>query len=133
MTEQNTTKMSVDELTADNIPEILPDLYKKIFDKGRAEGEKSERDMFAELRKICGEDKSLLVQCLAEGKNAAEASQMRMDGLQAEAKKLAEENAALKTKGIDPARAEFSNQPTAPAASDKFDESKTTDEQLKEH
>jgi hypothetical protein len=58
---------------------------------------------------------------------------MRMTKLQAEARRLAEENAALKAKRIDPAVSEFGDTAPAPGTSGKFDEAKATDAQLKEH
>jgi len=127
------TNMTLAELTVENFPTVLPEIYNQVLIKGKAEGEQAGKQRFAELQKVCGDDAALIVQCLAEGKTAADASSLRMIKLQAETKRLAEENAALKAKRIDPAVSEFSDQAPAPGTSGKFDEAKATDAQLKEH
>lgn len=70
----------------------------QIIDEAYADGEKAERDVFAELKVACGDDAELLVQCLEEGKTKEEALQMRMD-------KMEEANKALKAE-LETAKAE---------------------------
>jgi len=133
MANESKTKMTVEELTVDNFAEILPEIHQKIFDKGKAEGEKAERDIFTELKSICGDDTALLVQCFAEGKTVAETSAMLVAKTKAANQELQTKLAAAEKKKIDPAVQEFSDQGTPPGAEDKFDEAKATDVQLKEH
>jgi len=127
------TNMTLAELTGENFSTVLPEIYNQVLIKGKAEGEQAGKQRFADLQKVCGDDAALIVQCLSEGKTAADAASLRMIKLQAETKRLAEENAALKAKRIDPAVPEFSDTAPAPGTSGKFDEAKATDAQLKEH
>jgi len=129
--------MAPEQLTIETFAQQYPDIRAAVFAAGKAEGktegEQAGKQRFAELQKVCGDDAVLLVQCLAEGKTATEASQLRMTKLQADAKRLTDENAALKAKKIDPAISEFSDTAPPPGTGDKFDEGKATDEQLKTH
>jgi len=131
--EQEKTKLTLEQFKADNA-----ELHEQIFSAGRAEGEKAERDTFAELKKVCGDDDALLVECYSEGKSVTEALQMRATKAEALNKELAEklskQPAAGDKQKIDPAAQEFSDKAIEPGKEKgKFDEAEATDEQLKEH
>jgi hypothetical protein len=100
------------QLTIQTFAEQYPNIRTAVLAEGKTQGEQATKERFAELKKVCGDDAALLVQCFAEGKTPADASALRMAKLQAETKRLTDENAALKAKKVDPAITEFSD--TAP-------------------
>jgi len=108
------TNMTLADLTAENFSTLLPEIYNQVLAKGKTETEQAGKQRFAELQKVCGDDAVLLVQCLAEGKTPADALQLKVGKLQAEAKRLTDENAALKARKLDPAIMEFSDTATPP-------------------
>jgi len=79
------------DMTIEKFAEKYPNLYQELYDKGKADGEKAERDLFNEVENVCGGDTELLIQCYKEGKTSEEALKMR-------AEKLEEANANLQTK-----------------------------------
>lgn len=126
-----TEKMTIESFKADH-----SDLHAEVFNKGKADGEKAERDLFARIVEACGDDKAMAVQCFTDGKTPEEALQMRND-------KLAKDNAELTVKlskastektapekKVDPAKTEFSddagNQP------EKLSADNQTEKQLRE-
>jgi len=136
ITMSKTKEANVLELTVDTVKTEFEDVFKEIFDAGKADGAKAETDRFSALKAACGEDSELLVSCFAEGLTTAEAQTKLIDklseGREQDRKKI-EELSATQEK-LDPAVTEFNNQPDAahqPEA--RIDESKATDEQLKEH
>ena len=65
-----------EKLTMKDIAQKYPEAYKQIFDRGRAEGERTERDLFAALKDTCGQDLELLCQCYSEGRTIQEALEL---------------------------------------------------------
>lgn len=101
------------EFTAEQVKTEFADVYKEIFDAGKADGAKAETDRFSALKTACGEDSELLVSCFAEGLTTAEAQTKLIDKLSAgreQDRKKIEELSATQKK-IDPAVTEFNNQP----------------------
>ena len=134
MSDKKETKLTLEQFKADNT-----ELHEQIFSAGRAEGEKAERDTFAELQKACGDDNDLIVKCYSEGKTVTEALQMRAEKAEAENKELTEQLSKNSTetgkKKVDPAVTEFSDTATEPGKENQgeFNEAEATDEQLEEH
>jgi hypothetical protein len=127
--QDQTNQMTIEEFITD-----YPELNDQIFESGKSSGINSEKDRFILLQKACGDDAALLVKCFIAGKSPADATAMKLDMVQAEAKRLADENAALKAKKVDPAINEFRDTTPPPgSAPAKFDEASSTNEQLKEH
>lgn len=84
-------------LTMEAFREGYAGLYNKVFDQGKAEGQKTERDLFTETVGICGEDSALAVKCFKEGiTEPAEIFKRRTAGLEAAQTKLAEKAEAEK-------------------------------------
>lgn len=135
MDNEQDQKMTVDELTADNIEAILPVIHQEIFEKGKAEGSKEQIERFAVLQKTCGDDAALIVKCFAENMDNAQAQEALITKLSAEKEELVKKLSEQKPpdKKIDPAVSEFNNQPQGQNQPEKFEESKASDEQLKEH
>lgn len=132
MSEKKETKLTLEQFKNDNA-----ELFSQIFDSGKTEGAKTEKERFARLQAACGDDHELVVNCFAEGLDTAEAQSKRIEKLSAKnielAKKL-EENNAGKKPAVDPAEQEFSDSGLEPGKETKnFDEKNATDEQLKEH
>ncbi len=129
--------MAKETLTIETFAEEYPEIRSAVFAEGKAEGiaeaKKQTAGQFAELQKICGSDNELLVQCLAEGKNPAEASAMKMAKLESANKELTEKLEKSSEQKVDPAIDEFRDQAKTPGANEKFDEAKATDQQLKDH
>ena len=82
-----------DKMTVEIFAEQHPDVSQQVFDKGKADGEKAERDLFAGLEKVCGEDKELLIHCYKEGLEVSEAQEMFTAKLQKKNEEL--ENAPV--------------------------------------
>lgn len=109
------------EITIDTFSEDHPDVYQEILDKGKADGEKAERDLFSELENICADDLELLVQCYKEGKTSEEALKMRSEKLSQANKDLqvkvselekgvkASDKKEAEKEAVDPATVEFSD------------------------
>jgi hypothetical protein len=116
MSDKRTTELSIMDLTAENFAEHCPDIRTKIFDQGKAAGEKAERTLFTELKAACGENHALLVECFSEGKSVTDALKLRAE--QAEAGKVASDKklTALQQEHIDPATQEFTDAAPAPGA-----------------
>lgn len=101
-------KESIKNLTLDELKAERSDLFEQVFAKGKADGEKTERDAFARVVELCEGDNELAVKCFTESKTDVEV-------LQAKNAKLAAENAELKNnppkgkKKVDPAQGEFSD------------------------
>lgn len=103
------TEMTIEALKAEH-----SDIYKDVFDLGKTDGEKAERDMFTELAEVCGDDHELLVECFKEGKTKIEALQMKNAKLEEQRDEaLANAGKAAETK-TDPAVQEFSDEQTEP-------------------
>ncbi len=75
------------ELTLDVFKADHTELFEKVFSQGKAEGEKTERDLFAAIAKECP-DASLASKCFIEGKTPDES---RDAFKEAEIKRLTEE------------------------------------------
>ena len=126
-----TKKLTAELLLAEN-----PDLHRELFDLGIAEGQKTEREIFSELKEVCGEDSELLVHCFGEKMDKAQALQARNDKLKKQLdeseKKRADLAAANATetpapkKKVDPANTEFSDGTDPEGAGDE----PTTDDEL---
>lgn len=103
------------DMTIDILREQYPDLVMEIQAGQMATGEKKERDLFAELEKVCGTDYELLIQCYKEGKTTVEAQQMLIAKLQKQntdlQTKLAEKPVVKPepVKKVDPAVIEFTD------------------------
>jgi len=105
--------VTIETFAADN-----PDIYQQAFDRGKADGEKNERDIFEELAVACADDLELLIQCYKEGKTAEEALHMRTEKLTKTNVELSAKITELQTAGgenkdeklkVDPAKTEFSD------------------------
>lgn len=93
------SKMDENKMTLDTFKADHTELHDKIFGMGKAEGEKSERDLFAEISAACP-DPALAVKCYKEGKSAVEAKDAFKDAEIARLTKANEDAAAaLKAKG----------------------------------
>lgn len=130
--------MAKTELTLETFKADHTELHDTVFGRGKAEGEKAERDLFASITKACP-DAAIAATCFIEGKSPQEAKDAFNDS---EITKLRDKNAKLaddlktanenKGKKNDPADGEF-------AASDDASEEDNvgendgdkTDEQLK--
>jgi len=126
---QETTIMAGEETqtvieieSAESFAAQYPDLHAEIFAAGKsegvAEGQKTERDLFASLKEACGDDHELLSQCFSEGKTAAEAMQLYADKLGKENTQLTATVTELqkKRKLVDPVVTEFSDEAGEPGA-----------------
>jgi len=117
--------------------QLYPEFHSEIFAAGKtegiAEGQQTERELFATLKKACGDDHELLVQCYGEGKTAADAMQLRVEKLEKEKTQLGETVTELQKKNppVHPAETEFIAADKSQQTGD-IDESKATDEQLKQ-
>jgi hypothetical protein len=58
-------------LTAETLKAEHGDVYKAVFEAGRTEGSQAEKNRFAALQGVCGEDRELLVTAFAEGRDEA--------------------------------------------------------------
>ena len=76
------------KLTLDNIKAEQPELYKKVFDAGAAEGRGNERKLLMEVVDLCDDDLGLAIQCYTEGKTVMEILWARNKKLQAALSKL---------------------------------------------
>lgn len=112
-------KSKMDEkMTMETFAASHPDLCQEIITKAIAEGEKAERDLFAELKAACGDDHELLIKCFEEGKTKEEALLACNEKLQAANSELSTKMEELKTSTdvkateneVDPAQLEFSNE-----------------------
>lgn len=112
---EENTKMS-EEMTKDTFAEEHPDIHSQIY----ADGEKAERDLFAELKEVCGADLELLVQCFEEGKSKEETLELRSEKQEKAITELKAKVEELQTETkvevkeekekVSPAKAEFSDQ-----------------------
>jgi len=127
-------QMSKDQITIESLKADHADLYDQIFKMGKAEGEKAERDMFASISKLCGDDHELAIRCYKEGMTNEKT-------LMAKNEKLTEELAAAKNAvpekkaeppKVDPANQEFSDDAANEKAKLTGDVKEMTDAQLKE-
>lgn len=106
---------NMDILTLEKFNSEYPDLYKEVFEKGIADGEKKERDLFVELEKVCGQNLNLLITCYKEGKTKDEAQQMLIVELQKVNTDMSTKIVELEktktntTPKVDPAKVEFSD------------------------
>lgn len=122
---QNTeTKMTIESFEKDQ-----PEIFKQIFDKGTAAGEKAERDYFDKLIANCGGDSALLAEMHKAGKSPEEALTERNVRLEKHNKELTELAAKNAGKKVDPAMQEFSD--TQKADENKKPAGEKTEEQLK--
>ena len=125
-------------LTLDGFKTDHSDLFEQVFGKGKAEGEKAERDAFAKTVALCDGDNDLAVKCFTDVLSD-------VDTLQAKNAKLAEELAEVKKnppakpgKKVDAADMEFSDNADELAdkgkkKGDETDEPKTFMEAVKAH
>jgi len=113
-TEETQTVTEIESV--ESFAELYPEFHKEILAVGLAEGQKQERDLFAELQEACGDDHELLVQCFSESKTAAEAMKLLADKLGKENTKLTEKVTELqKAKpAVEAARVEFSDEAKPP-------------------
>ena len=58
-------------LTAESLKAEHGEVYKAVFEAGRAEGSLAEKNRFAALQGVCGKDRELLVMAFAEGRDEA--------------------------------------------------------------
>ena len=131
------TQMAEKQLTVDSLKAEHEDIYNKIFQAGVAEGEKKERDRFAEIAELAEGDHELAIASFNEGRDNEAILKARNAKLAA-ALKASEEAAAQNAQQaggtgqekVDPAVGEFTDDAAKQPA--KGDEKKMTDEQLKE-
>ena len=114
--------MSETEMTLATFEAEHADLHAQVFKAGRAEGEKAERDLFAELVAACGDDSALAVECFAGGKSATDALKMRNEKLAAELKAEREKPAKKPADTGDPAHAEFADDQDKKKGKDETDD-----------
>lgn len=118
------------KITLESFEKDNAEVFKQIFEKGKAEGEKTERDIFAELAEVCGKDQELLVECFKEGKTKIEALTMKTAKLEKQRDDALElaKKASEKKEEVDPAKAEFTDEQKKETAATKEDVDKTDDE-----
>lgn len=115
--------------------EQCPDLFKELFEKGKAEGvtegEQNVRASFGDLQTACGDDHQLVVECFSQNKTVLEAKDLLVGKLKAANVKLSETNTELQTatavEKVDPANAEFKDK-ASPEAPNVQEESGGVDE-----
>lgn len=125
-------KMTTDKevITLESFEKDSPEIFKQIIDKGRADGEKSEREYFAKLMEVCGDDHGLLVEMHTNGKTPEEAMTERNKRLVEANKQLAEQlEKGKKVPVTDPAQLEFTDSQAAQPAA--IDAGNKTDDDLK--
>lgn len=86
------------EITKETFEADYPDIHKAVFLEGKTDGERNERELFKELKALCGGDVELLVLCYEQGKTKEETLKLR-------AEKLETANAELKAKNEELAKA----------------------------
>jgi len=104
MPQNKDVNMTLDSFKADHA-----DLYDQIFSKGKAEGEKNERDAFAKIAELCENDNDLAVKCFMEGKADVEVLQAKNAKLKNELENVKNSKPAEKTGDTDPAVVEFAD------------------------
>jgi len=118
--EQNMTEK---QLTVESFKADESEIFGKIFEQGKAEGEKAERKLFDDICEACGNDHELAVRCYSEGKSAMEAMKMRNEKLAAELETAKEASERMIAEKVDPAEGEFADdQAKAAAAKAKADD-----------
>ena len=128
------TQQTTEIESVESFAELYPELYQDILMGGRieglAEGKNQERDLFASLKEVCGDDNELLVQCFSESKTAAEALKLLAAKLGKENTKLAEKVTDLQKDKprVEAAQVEFSDQAT-PSGGGGDNESGDADEE----
>lgn len=104
--ERKDKTMSEKEMTLAIFKVEHAELYDQVFKTGKAEGEKSGHDLFAEIVLACGDDHGLAIKCYSENKSAMEAMKLRNEKLAADLKAARE---AAPQKPTDPAEGEFAD------------------------
>jgi len=125
--ERNNKMAEVIKVTLESFEKDQPEIFKQIFDKGKADGEKKERDLFTKLVEACGDDAGLTIEMYKSGKMPEEAMAERNKRLAEANKKLAEQLSKKAAEKVDPAKIEFSDEQKKSAA-EKQTEDKTDDE-----
>jgi len=124
------------EMTIETFTAQYPDMHGEIFNAGKAEGLAEGRqkvsDLFKELQAACGTDYELIVSSFSGGKTAEQARALMIEKLKQTNAKLAEDLSRAQKTRIDPAIQEFTQGSPAPGTG-RFDETKATNEQLKDH
>lgn len=109
-------------LTAETLKAEHGEVYKAVFEAGRAEGSQAERNRFAALQGVCGEDRELLVTAFAEGRDEPwalkEANGRLATQLKAAREQLAKPSAGKKLQH-DAATQEFLEQPAPQKSGEK--------------
>jgi len=114
--ETTITEIESVESFAEQYPELHAELFEKGKTEGIAEGQKTERDLFAALKDACGDDHELLIQCYSENKTAAEAMKLHVEKLEKEKTQLGEKVTELRKQkpAVEAAQTEFSDEGAAP-------------------
>jgi len=103
-------------LTAESLKAEHGEVYKAVFEAGRAEGAVAEKNRFTALREACGEDKELLITAFTEGRDESWAMKEANGRLATQLKAVREQLAkplagASKKPEHDAATQEFLEQP----------------------
>lgn len=93
-TDLGENKMSDKALTIEEFQAASPELYDRIIEKGKADGETAERKLFAEVLEAAGDDFELACDCYKEGLTKEEALAKANEKLRAELAAKAEAQAA---------------------------------------
>jgi len=114
--ETTLTEIESVESFAEQYPELHAELFEKGKTEGIAEGQKTERDLFAALKDACGDDHELLIQCYGENKTVAEAMKLHVEKLEKEKTQLGEKVTELRKQkpAVEAAQTEFSDEASAP-------------------
>lgn len=105
--DQETATPETPAMTVAHLKTQFADVHAEVLAAGKAEGTRAERDRFATLQAVCGDDTELLVQCFTEGHGEIDALKLRNTRL---ADQLAEASKHKATPPVDPAITEFNEQ-----------------------
>jgi len=96
--------------TIESVKADYPEVYQRVFGRGKAEGEKAARDRFNKINELCGDHFDLVAECFVKDLSDIETMRAVTIKLERRLAETQEASAKAASDAIDPAVAEFTNE-----------------------